>query len=109
MFVLFAFCFAQRTAGGILGADDITFRKRRTVQSGLDWIQNVVNDCSKPLNPAGTKGWSIQQQVNFSMTYNFLELLRKYVSVYVLLSRIEERKSVAALYATAYEIVKGAV
>ena len=41
------------------------------------------------------------------MTYLFLELLRKYVSVYVLLSRIEERRAVAALYATAHEIIKG--
>ena len=48
------------------------------------------------------------QQVNFSMTFQFLELLRKYVSIYVLLSRIEERKAVAALFATAHEIVKGA-
>ncbi|XP_076252392.1 nck associated protein 1 Hem [Rhynchophorus ferrugineus] len=45
--------------------------------------------------------------VNFELTKNYLDLVITYVSLMVLLSRVEDRKAVLGLFNAAYEIVHG--
>ncbi|XP_030759273.1 membrane-associated protein Hem [Sitophilus oryzae] len=45
--------------------------------------------------------------VNFELTKNYLDLAITYVSLMVLLSRVEDRKAVLGLFNAAYEIVHG--
>lgn len=46
--------------------------------------------------------------VNFELTKNYLDLVTTYVSLMVLLSRVEDRKAVLGLFNAAYEIVHNA-
>nr|CAH7728492.1 unnamed protein product [Callosobruchus chinensis] len=45
--------------------------------------------------------------VNFELTKHYLDLVTTYVSLMVLLSRVEDRKAVLGLFNAAYEIVHG--
>lgn len=45
--------------------------------------------------------------LNFELTKNYLDLVVTYVSLMVLLSRVEDRKAVLGLFNTAYEMVNG--
>ncbi|KAL1505704.1 hypothetical protein ABEB36_005209 [Hypothenemus hampei] len=45
--------------------------------------------------------------VNFELTKNYLDLVTTYISLMVLLSRVEDRKAVLGLFNAAYEIVHG--
>lgn len=47
------------------------------------------------------------QRVNFDLTKAYLDLIVTYVSLMILLSRVEDRKIVLGLYNVAYEIIHG--
>ncbi len=47
------------------------------------------------------------QAINPGLTRAFLELVCTYLSIMVILSRIDERRTIAVVYATAYELDKG--
>lgn len=42
--------------------------------------------------------------LNFDVTKNYLDLVANYVAIMILLSRIEERKPIVAIYNYAYEL-----
>lgn len=45
------------------------------------------------------------QTVNFELTKAYLELVSTYVTLMVMLSRVEDRKAVLGLYSAAYELL----
>ena len=47
------------------------------------------------------------QNINFGLTRAFLDLVCSYLSLMVIMSRIEERRTIAVVYCTAYELDKG--
>ncbi len=49
----------------------------------------------------------IFKTLNYDLTYNYLELISTYVSLMILLSRVDDRKTVLGLYTIAHEIVNG--
>lgn len=55
----------------------------------------------------GTHALTLDIAVNYGLTHTFLELVCGYVSLMLLLSRIEDRRLIAVVYCTTYELVKG--
>lgn len=55
---------------------------------------NASSDCSP-------------QTVNTGITVAFLRLLQKYVSILLLIAKIDDRRTVAALYSSAHEVLTG--
>ena len=47
------------------------------------------------------------QTVNFDLTKGYLDLIVTYVSIMILLSRVEDRKAVLGLFNFAYELLHG--
>ena len=45
--------------------------------------------------------------LNFDLTKAYLDLITTYVSLLILLSRVEDRKAVLGLFNAAYEIIHG--
>ena len=49
----------------------------------------------------------ILQTVNFDLTKGYLDLIVTYVSIMILLSRVEDRKAVLGLFNFAHELMHG--
>ena len=47
------------------------------------------------------------QTLNFDVTVKYLELVAKYVSLMIILSRIEDRKAILGLYTAVHELING--
>lgn len=47
------------------------------------------------------------QTLCYDLTANYLDLIVKYVSLFVLMSRIEERKAIIGLYNHAHDMLQG--
>ena len=45
--------------------------------------------------------------MNFDLTKGYLDLISTYVSIMILLSRVEERKAVLGLYDFAHQLLNG--
>ena len=48
-----------------------------------------------------------QKTINYDMTCNYLELISTYVSLMILLSKVDDRKTVLGLYTLAHEMING--
>lgn len=59
------------------------------------------------LSTMGTFQIDLDITANFELTKHYLDLVTTYVSLMVLLSRVEDRKAVLGLFNAAYEIVHG--
>jgi NCK-associated protein 1 len=49
------------------------------------------------------------QTLNFDLTSNYLSLVANYISLMILLSRVEDRRAVLGLFNVAYEMHNGHV
>lgn len=63
----------------------------------LNFLHFLINETFK----------NFKKNLNFDLTKNYLDLIATYVSLMVLLSKVEDRKHVLGLYTIAHEMTSG--
>eukprot|EP00057_Strongylocentrotus_purpuratus_P018065 XP_011672539.1 PREDICTED: nck-associated protein 1 isoform X1 [Strongylocentrotus purpuratus] len=78
----------------VLSVYYMTFRDILEYKDHVSELMTVIATCNTNLDIT----------CNFDMTRNYLDLIVKYVSILLLLARVEDRKAMLGLYNTAYDL-----